>query len=235
MYAFLKWIMRSITRTCLVGGLFRLEGLEHVPGSGPLLVCPNHRSTIDPPMVPAFLPRPDTWSMAKSEYFARPGFKRWLFTAYQAFPVVRHTPDRQALKRAHQILEAGHALIVYPEGTRVESGVLEAPEPGAGFLAQRTGVPVLPVALLGTRECFPKGARLPRRVPVTVRFGPTFHLHDRLPDGSRVSHQLASEAIMVRIADLLPDHLRGKFTDLESWRTKVAPAFADTPPPLRRG
>jgi 1-acyl-sn-glycerol-3-phosphate acyltransferase len=227
MYAFLKWIMRSITRTYLVGGLFRLEGLEHVPHSGPLLVCPNHRSTIDPPMMPAFMPRPDTWSMAKSEYFARPGFKRWLFTAYQAFPVVRHTPDRQALKRAHQILEADQALIVYPEGTRVESGVLEAPEPGAGFLAQRTGAPVLPVALLGTRECFPKGAWLPRRVPVLVRFGPTFRLRDRLPDGTRVSHELASKAIMVRIAELLPEPLRGEFSDLDRLREKVAPAYAE--------
>jgi 1-acyl-sn-glycerol-3-phosphate acyltransferase len=227
MYAFLKGIMRVITRTCLVGGLFRLEGLENVPRSGALLVCPNHRSTVDPPMVPAFLPRPDTWSMAKSEYFARPGFKRWLFTAYQAFPVVRHSPDRQALKRAHQILEGAQALVIYPEGTRVESGVLEAPEPGAGFLAQRIGVPILPVALVGTRECFPKGALLPRRVPVRVRFGPTFRLRERLPDGSRVGHGLASRAIMVRIAELLPEELRGEFSDLERLRAEVAPAFAD--------
>ena len=226
MYAFLKGVMRLVTRVYLVGQ-FSVEGRENVPRTGPLLVCPNHRSTVDPPMVPAFLPRRDSWNMAKSEYFARPGFSRWLFTSYQAFPVVRHTPDRRALRRALELLAAGHALVIYPEGTRVESGVLETPEPGAGFIAQRTGVPVLPVALVGTSECFPKGAWFPRRVPVRLRFGPTFRLRDRLAEGARVSHQLASEAIMVRIAELLPQELRGRYADLDSHRARVAAAYAD--------
>ena len=117
MYAFLRWVMRTIVHVYL-GGLFRCEGLEHVPRRGGLLVCPNHQSTIDPPLVPAFLPRADTWSMAKSEYFAN-GWQAWLFRSYQAFPVVRHTADRQAVKRAFEILEGGQALILYPEGTRV--------------------------------------------------------------------------------------------------------------------
>jgi len=57
MYAFLKGLMRFMTRTYLVG-LFTVEGQENVPRTGPLIVCPNHFATLDPPMVPAFLPRP---------------------------------------------------------------------------------------------------------------------------------------------------------------------------------
>src|SRR5438105_10859406 len=117
MYAFLRGLMRFMTRTYLVG-LFHLEGLENVPRTGALVVCPNHFATLDPPMVPAFLPRSDTWNMAKSEYF-RKTWMRWLFTAYHAFPIVRHSADRTALRRSFDLLKSGQVLVMYPEGTRV--------------------------------------------------------------------------------------------------------------------
>jgi len=212
--------MRALTRTYLVG-LFAVEGAAGVPRHGALIVCPNHSATLDPPMVPAFLPRGDNWSMAKSEYFLHP-INGLIFTLYHAFPVVRHTADRVALRRSFDLLKAGHALVIYPEGTRVESGVLETPEPGAGFIALKAACPVLPVALVGTRECLPKGAHWPRRVPVRVRFGQPFVINQRRAEGSRVTHQEASDAIMLAIAELLPEHQRGKFGDLESLRARLA-------------
>jgi 1-acyl-sn-glycerol-3-phosphate acyltransferase len=227
-YAFLRGLMRFMTRTYLVG-LFTVEGLENVPRDGPLVVCPNHFGTLDPPMVPAFLPRSDSWSMAKSEYFRKP-LLRWLFTSYHAFPVVRHTADRVALRRSFDLLKAGQALIIYPEGTRVEAGALAAPEPGAGFIAQRCGCPVLPVALTGTNECLPKGARWPRRVPVKVRFGKPFVVLQRRPTGERVSHEEAAEAIMLAIAELLPPEKRGAFSEVDSLRARLAGVTAPSPP-----
>ena len=218
-YAFLRGFMRFMTRTYLVG-LFTVEGRETVPPVGGLIVCPNHFATLDPPMVPAFLPRSDTWSMAKFEYFQK-GWMRWLFTAYHAFPVVRHTADRLALRRSFDLLKAGHVLVMYPEGTRVEAGVLSKPEPGAGFIAQKSGCPVLPVALTGTRECLPKGAFWPRRVPVTVRFGKPFRVLQRRPSGERISHEEAADAIMLAIAELLPAEKRGAYTDVESLRRRL--------------
>jgi len=215
----MRGLMRFMTRTFLVG-LFKVEGLENVPRQGPLVVCANHFATLDPPMVPAFLPRADTWNMAKSEYFRKP-LMRWIFTRYHAFPVVRHSADRAALRRAFDLLKAGEVLIIYPEGTRVESGELATPEPGAGFIAQKAGCPVLPVALTGTRECLPKGARWPRRVPVTLRFGEPFLLPQRRPNGERISHEEASDAIMLAIAELLPVENRGRYRDVESWRRKL--------------
>lgn len=219
-YAFLRWFMREMTRTYLIG-LFRMVGVENVPRTGPLIICPSHSGTLDPPMVPAFTPRGDTWSMAKSEYF-KGGITEFLFRQYHAFSVVRHTADRAALKRSFDLLKAGHALIIYPEGTRVESGVLAAPEPGAGFLAQKAGCPVVPVGLSGTRECLPKGAHWPRRVPVTITFGKPFMVASKRSDGTRVSHQEAADAIMVEIAELLPPQQRGAFSDLESHRRRLA-------------
>lgn len=218
-YALLRGFMRFMTRTYLVG-LFTLEGIENIPREGPLIVCPNHTGTIDPPMVPAFLPRSDSWSMAKSEYF-RKTFTRWLFHRYHAFPVVRHTADRAALRRSFDLLKAGQVLIMYPEGTRIDAGVLGAPEPGAGFIAQKAGCPVIPVGLTGTRECLPKGALWPRRVRVTVRFGKPFVVRTRRPDGTRISHEEASETIMLAIAEVLPDQQRGLFADVDGLRKRL--------------
>ena len=216
----MRALMRFLTTTFLIGGLFQVVGTENVPRSGGLLVCPNHSATLDPPLVPAFVPRDDTWSMAKSEYF-RKAILNWLFRSYHSFPVVRHTADRAALKRTFDLLKNGEAIVIYPEGTRVESGKLARPEPGAGFIAQKAGCPIVPVALTGTRECLPKGARWPRRVPVKVTFGKPFMLATKRPDGTRISHEEASDAIMVAIAELLPAEQRGEFSDVEGIKAKL--------------
>ena len=221
MYSFLRGVMRTLVSVYLVG-LFKVNGAENVPRDGPLIICPNLIGTIDPPLVPAYVPRSDTWSMAKSEYFRSPVIN-WLFTSYHAFPVVRHTADRVALRRAFDVLKEGQALVIYPEGTRIDAGVLAQPEPGAGFIAQRCACPVLPVALTGTAECLPKGAKWPNRVPVTVTFGAPFVvLQRRATDDSRVSHEEAADAIMLAISELLPPEKRGAFSDLEGLRSRLA-------------
>ena len=212
--------MRFITSVYLAG-LFKVVGVENLPRTGPVIVCPNHSATLDPPMVPAFVPRGDTWSMAKSEYFEKP-LTAFIFSRYHAFPVVRHTADRGAIKRSFDLLKAGHVLIMYPEGTRVESGMLARPEPGAGFIAQKAACPVVPVGLTGTRECLPKGAKWPRRTRVTVTFGKPFLVMTKRPDGTRVSHEEASDAIMTAIAELLPEQQRGEYSDLEALRGRLA-------------
>ena len=206
--------MRAVVRVAahiVFAGSFQVEGAERVPRRGGLLVCSNHASNLDPPLLPAILPRPDSWSMAKSEWFERPDFTNWLFTRYHAFPVVRHSADRRALKRAIDILLGGHVLILYPEGTRVEAGGLLRAEPGAGFLARTTGVVVQPAGLVGTRDSFPKGARLPRHAAVAVRFGSPFRIRSRGPDGGRIENQAAADSIMLAVADLLPEEMRGAY------------------------
>jgi 1-acyl-sn-glycerol-3-phosphate acyltransferase len=219
-YAFLRWVMRMLVYTVLAG-LFTQVGREGVPREGPLMVCGNHISTLDPPLVPAFLPRNDSWSMAKAEYFERSWLQTWIFTAFHAFPVVRHSADRAAIRRATTILREGQVLVLYPEGTRITSGGLHRPEPGAGFIAMLTGAPILPVAITGSREVFGKGFKLPRRAPLRLEWGEPFKIASRLPDGRRVEYQDASDAIMLAIAEMLPEEMRGEYADLESWRARV--------------
>jgi hypothetical protein len=80
---------------------------------------------------------------------------------------------------------------------------------------------VLPVAVTGTRECMPKGAFWPRRVPVKIRFGKPFVIASKRPSGQRITHHEASDAIMLAIAELLPPELRGKYSDLEGLRKRL--------------
>ena len=216
--------MRAVVRILAwtyLAGRFQVVGLEGVPRTGALLICANHASTIDPPLIPAFLPRSDTWSLAKSEYFAASAGWRWLMRSYHAFPIVRHSADRGALGLAQRLLARGEALVVYPEGTRVESGGLMRAEPGAGFLARRSGALILPVALLGTRESMPKGARLPRRRRVEIRFGTAFKIAPQRPDGRRVGNQEAADAIMVQVARLLPPEMRGAYAEAQVWAARL--------------
>jgi 1-acyl-sn-glycerol-3-phosphate acyltransferase len=219
-YTFLRGLMRLIVHVYLVGRFHTVER-ERFPRTGPLIVCSNHAATIDPPLVPAFLPRGDTWSMAKAEWFEKP-FTRWLFSQYHAFPVVRNAPDRRGLRLAQGVLDRGGVLILYPEGTRGEhTGILQQAHAGAGFLARTSGQPVLPVALVGTNHVFPRGARWPLRRPMEIRFGPMFKVREKRSDGSRVSNQDAADAIMLAIARLLPEDMRGDYADLEGLEARL--------------
>ena len=218
MYAAMRLLMRVLVFLVL-GGEFALVGRERVPRTGPLLLCGNHISTLDPPLVPAFLPRNDSWSMAKAEYFEK-FFPGVIFRLYHSFPVKRHSADRAALRRATTILREGHTLILYPEGTRIVSGGLHRPEPGAGFLATFSGAPIVPVAVSGSREVLGKGSRYPHRSPVRMEYGEPFRI-PRQANGKRVRYQDAADAIMLAVAELLPESLRGEFSDLDAWREKV--------------
>jgi 1-acyl-sn-glycerol-3-phosphate acyltransferase len=219
-YAFLRALMRFLVHVVLAG-IFTLVGTDRVPRQGGLLVCSNHISTLDPPLLPAFLPRNDSWSMAKAEYFEGGALRAWIFRAFHSFPVVRHSADRTAIRRAIGILREDHVLILYPEGTRITSGGLHRAEAGAGFVATLSGAAVLPAAVTGSREVFGKGFKIPHRAPVRLEFGPPFRVAGRRPDGSRVDHQEAADAIMLAIAEMLPPEFRGVYSDLEGWRKKV--------------
>ncbi|HXA27164.1 MAG TPA: lysophospholipid acyltransferase family protein [Candidatus Angelobacter sp.] len=207
-------ILRAVMHTLRFVFIFRrlhVEGLEKVPKTGPVLVVGNHIATLDPPLTGALIKRFDVYYMAKSEYFAKRR-QRWLFKAYNAFPVVRHSADRTSLKQALAILRAGHVLMMYPEGTRSTDLQLHRPYAGAGFLARKSAAPIVPVAVWGSEGVLPKGASWPRReAHVHLRFGDPFLLPERNPDGTPMSHQQSADHMMSRVAAMLPEQYRGVF------------------------
>jgi 1-acyl-sn-glycerol-3-phosphate acyltransferase len=164
-------VLRSFA-AALAHLLFRIEvrGAEHVPRTGPAMIVANHSSVLDPPVVGAGAPRPLHF-MAKAELFSIPLFGR-LLRAVNARPVRREGADARALREALRILESGHALLVFPEGTRGPEGALREGKAGAGMLALLSGARVVPAFVEGTGRALPRGRAIPRPVRVRVSFGP---------------------------------------------------------------
>jgi 1-acyl-sn-glycerol-3-phosphate acyltransferase len=158
-----------------------IEGLEHVPRKGGVILASNHLSFIDSVVIPLTAPR-QVFFLAKAEYFTGTGVKgaisRAVFTSVlNAVPVERGTYRSAAasLEQALEILEDGKAFGIYPEGTRSLDGRLYRGKTGVAWLALTAGVPVVPVALEGPAEILPVGKRIPRIRTVTVRFGEPLH------------------------------------------------------------
>jgi 1-acyl-sn-glycerol-3-phosphate acyltransferase len=203
-YAIMRAGVRLLARVVL-GRRLRIVGMDHVPRAGAVLVVGNHVGTVEPALTGAFMPRLDVFYMAKSELF-RNRFLGWLFAHSHAFPVVRDSADRAALRRALQVLEEGHVLLVYPEGTRSwDEQLIGDTHGGAGFIARHSGAPVVPVASWGSERVIPRGSWLPRRADVEVRVGEPFRLPALGSDGGRLSNEQAAATMMERVIALLPE------------------------------
>lgn len=191
----------------VLGRRLRMEGMSNVPRSGSVLVVGNHVGTVEPPLTGVHLPRLDVYYMAKSELFKN-RIVGWLFQRNHTFPVVRDSADRGALRRALNILEQGHILLVYPEGTRSWDGSVGEPHAGAGFIARRSKALIVPVASWGSENVIPRGKWLPRRTDVFIRFGEGFRLPERGSNGRPVTNQEAANLMMSRVFELLPERVR---------------------------
>jgi glycerol-3-phosphate dehydrogenase (NAD(P)+) len=164
---FLYWTLRAILVPAFLV-YFRMQriGREHLPKRGPLLLASNHRSFLDPFVIGMLVRRP-VYYMAKRELFER-RWQAWILNALGAFPVDRGQGDSAAIDTARAILERGDCVVLFPEGTRVRPGPLARPRRGVGRLALETGVPVAPVAVIGTEDVR-RGWRIrPRKVRVRV-------------------------------------------------------------------
>jgi glycerol-3-phosphate dehydrogenase (NAD(P)+) len=147
---------------------FRLAriGREHLPRTGPVLLAANHRSFLDPFVIGALTRRP-VYYMAKRELFEK-RWQAWVLNCLGAFPVDRGASDKHAMDTARAILERGDCVVIFPEGTRTRRGPLGSPRRGVGRLALETGVPVVPIAVIGTEDVR-RGWRIrPRRVRIRV-------------------------------------------------------------------
>jgi 1-acyl-sn-glycerol-3-phosphate acyltransferase len=182
--------------------LFRLRsrGTEHVPTTGPLLLVANHVSFLDPPIVGGAAPRRLTF-LAKAELFRVPLFGG-LIRRLGAHPLRREGGDAGALRTALRVLKGGGALLVFPEGTRGEEGVLGTAKPGAGMLAVLGGAPVIPVYVSGSGRAWPRGRRFPRRADVTVTFGPPLAVTVGGQASRKDDYEAVSRQMMAAIAGL---------------------------------
>jgi 1-acyl-sn-glycerol-3-phosphate acyltransferase len=165
-YGALKVVCRSILVPYL---RVRSRGREHMEGAGPMIVAPVHRSNLDVLLIGS-LTRRRVWSLAKVSLF-RGRFFTWVMASIGCFPVRRGALDREALSAAEDLLRAGKAVVVFPEGTRQSGATVGDVFDGAVYLSARTGAPIVPVGIAGADEALPRGARFIRPVRVAIVFG----------------------------------------------------------------
>jgi 1-acyl-sn-glycerol-3-phosphate acyltransferase len=161
------WTLRSLlVPAFLIYLRMQRVGREHLPKRGPLLLAANHRSFLDPFVIGTLVRRP-VYYFAKRELFDK-RWQAWILNALGAFPVDRGAGDRAAMDTARMILERGDCVVLFPEGTRIRTDSLGTPRRGVGRLALEAGVPVVPIAVIGS-EHVRHGWRIrPRKVRVRV-------------------------------------------------------------------
>ncbi len=201
LYGFCHVLAEIVYDICFHG---EVAGAENIPRTGGFIVAANHASMLDPPIVGCHVPR-------QLRFFARRtlwigGVVSWWLDSVGTIPVDRDAgSDVAAIKRVLQVLKEGQASIVFPEGTRTQTGELQRPKAGVGLLACRTGVPVVPARVFGTFEAFGRKGPLRLGVPVSVIFGrPLLPSEYDRPEDGKDRYQRASERIMAAIAALEP-------------------------------
>jgi 1-acyl-sn-glycerol-3-phosphate acyltransferase len=225
---FVYWLVRALFQP-FFHIYFRMSriGREHIPAEGPVIVASNHRSFLDPFVIATMARRP-MYYVAKRELFSN-RLQSWILNALGAFPVDRGAGDNEMVETAKAILARGDIVLIFPEGTRIRPGSLGQPKRGVGRLALETGVPVVPVAVIGT-EAVRRGWRI-RPHKVRIRAGRAL----RFPQVEGASPALAG-AVTARIwpcvllqwewlGGLAPIR-RAAIVGAGSWGTSLAIALA---------
>jgi 1-acyl-sn-glycerol-3-phosphate acyltransferase len=198
-----------------------IEGRDNVPQHGPVILASNHLSFIDSIVIPLVAPRPVVF-LTKAEYFQGRGIRgtltRWFVTALSCVPVQRgnYGAAQASLDAALRVLESGDAFGIYPEGTRSRDGRLHRGRTGVAWLALTARVPVVPVALAGTEQIQPLGARLPRIRRITVRFGAALEFGPEFGEaGSARARRDVTDQIVSAIGELSKQEYSGVYHALD--------------------
>ena len=193
--------------------LVRLDTSEmkRIPRRGPFILAMNHVNFLDGPLLLAHLFPRRVVSLAKKETWDNPllGFAA---SSIGAIPITRGGADPTALRLVSKVLDRGGFLYINPEGTRSRDGVLRRGKAGVVAIAQRTGVPVIPLAFEGL-EGFGDSIRRLRRTRATLHVGEAFELVPAARDSGKQAREAAVDETMRRIASLLPEAKRGAWAE----------------------
>lgn len=188
----------------------RITGKEYIPKEGPAVLASNHLSILDHFLLPLSTKRP-VFYLSKAEHFDH-RVRGWLFKQWGAIPLHRGKGDKEAVNRGVQVLKNGDLFGIYPEGTRSQDGRLYKGHTGVARIALEAGAPIIPCAMIGSRDALPKGARWPRFNKCEVRIGPPVDLSAL--EGEPVERELLrqiTDQVMERIADLSGQKYTGEY------------------------
>ncbi len=198
-YWTVKTIAWPVTRVWVRLGV---SGRDHVPARGACIVVANHASYVDAVVLGSACPRRLRFMITGPIY--RMLRLRWFYYMMGSIPVSAESPDPGALKTALRTLNSGGAVGIFPEGQRMPDGVPGSGKAGVAVLAARTGVPVVPAAILGAHRVMPVGAIFPRPRRIRVVFGaPMVFPEPASPRASREQIDAFAEQVMSEIRRLL--------------------------------
>ena len=191
--SFYGFVRGAVKAVCNILFRIKIEGLENLPENGAYVVCANHKSNFDPPMLGSCMPVPLRF-MAKEELFKNK-LVGGLLNSVGAFPIKRGKSDVGALRAAMKMLAAGENVAVFPEGSRSKNGHLKKGKPGAALIAVKAGVNILPVGIDGSYKPFSK---------ITVRIGKVIPLENYFDEkiDSETLQAITDESIMPAISQL---------------------------------
>jgi 1-acyl-sn-glycerol-3-phosphate acyltransferase len=209
-YLFARFLIRLLLRLIV---RIEVRGAENIPASGAFIGVSNHLGRLDAPLAFYFLDRKDIVMMVAEKY-RESAISRWFVKHLDAIWVDRFNADLGAMREALNRLKQGAILVMAPEGTRSPTGALIEGRAGAGYLAIKAEVPILPVAVTGTEDVRAAAQlRRFRRVQVVARVGKPFRLPPFKRDEREAAIQQSTDEIMCRLAALLPPEYRGMYAD----------------------
>jgi 1-acyl-sn-glycerol-3-phosphate acyltransferase len=210
---FLK-ILRLVCRFILrIVARIDQQEMNRIPASGGCLAVSNHLGRLDAILAIILSDRNDIILMVAEKY-QKYWFWRWMMRQLDALWLDRHNPDFRALREVQKRLKAGGIAAIAPEGTRSPTAQMQPGKPGVAYLAAKTGVPIVPMAIVGTEDKeVARRLRRFRRLDITIRVSEPFSL-PAMPRQKRDEFlQQSTDEIMCRIAALLPPEYRGVYAD----------------------
>lgn len=205
-YYFLRGFIAFVSRLSLRR---KVIGKKNMPQHSACIVVANHVNLVDSPLIGISLGR-KVHFMAKEDLF-HSRIIGWLADKFGAFPVAKGKLNRRAGRTAVELLANGQALIIYPEGQRSWDGKLGPAYSGAALLAVKSGVPIVPVGIIGTAQLKGKWWFL-RRPKITMNIGQPFTLQACPEKPTKEMVNGMTRDIMLHIAQQLPEDYRGSYT-----------------------
>jgi len=193
------WILARVVSRVVLS--YRTRGVENVPATGGVLLAANHASYADIPLLGCGVRR-RLFYLGRANLFPWPLAGR-ILRSLGWIPLRTERWDRKAFGSAVELLKAGKAVVIFPEGTRTLDGALQPGKPGIGRLVAQAQCSVVPVYLRGTFQVLPTGASWLRRHPVEVSFGESMDFREecRHYQGKELYERI-SQTVMARIAEL---------------------------------
>ncbi|MEM0982537.1 MAG: lysophospholipid acyltransferase family protein [Planctomycetota bacterium] len=199
-----RWFFACCRWLCFVvlkfGFGLRTKNIERVPAEGSILLASNHQSFIDPPILGCRIKSRQTDFVARKSLFK--GFGAWLLPKIHAFPIDDSVNDTAAIKETIARLKMGRAVVIFPEGSRTEDGAMTPYKRGIALILKRAKCPVMPVAVEGVFDAWPRHAKKPNLFgpKIEVGYGHPIPYDELMKDGPDAAlERLARETDAIRL------------------------------------